>query len=156
MTGMIRIKITARWLVPLLLPLSAAQASVPIKEDNGSPQAVIRAFYRAIANNQPDKAAALFSFKLLELDDAAQIAAFRKELQESFAEEFNAIAQDYPKVELIRITRLDTLPDELAPYKTNCHAFKIDDSISEKHGGVEWSLCNENNRWKIMFLLSTE
>jgi len=140
----------------LLLVFGATVQAEPIKEDKDNPQAVIRAFYQAIASNQPDKAAALFSFSLLQLADESDIAAFREELKNSFAEEFNLIAQDYPKIELISITQLKTLPDELVQYPATCHAYKIDDSISQAHGGVEWSLCNEKDGWKIMFLLSTE
>jgi len=149
-----RIKIRLLALLPLML--GAAGQADEIKEDKNNPQAVIRAFYQAIANNQPDKAAALFSFSLLQLADEGDIAAFREELKNSFDEEFNLIAQDYPKIELIRITQLKNLPDELAGYQATCHAFKIDDSISEPYGGVEWSLCKEQDGWKIMFLLSTE
>jgi len=147
---------TNRLLALLLLIMSAAGQANEIKEDKNNPQAVIRAFYQAIASNQPDKAAALFSFSLLQLADKSDIAAFREELKNSFAEEFNLIAQDYPKIELISITQLKTLPDELVQYQATCHAYKIDDSISQAHGGVEWSLCNEKDGWKIMFLLSTE
>jgi len=140
----------------LLLIIGTVVQANEIKEDKNNPQAVIRAFYQAIASNQPDKAAALFSFSLLQLADESDIAAFREELKNSFAEEFNLIAQDYPKIELISITQLKTLPDELVQYQATCHAYKIDDSISQVHGGVEWSLCNEKDGWKIMFLLSTE
>jgi len=148
--------ITFNAMFALLLMISTAVQASEVNEKKNSPQAVIRAFYQAIAHNQPDKAAALFSFTLLGLDNEQDIAAFRKELQEAFAEEFNVIAQDYSKIKLIRIARLKTLPEELEPYKNRCHAFKIDDSISAQHGGVEWSLCNEKDGWKIMFLLSTE
>jgi len=140
----------------LLLIVAAVSQAASIEEDKDNPQAVIRAFYQAIASNQPDKAAALFSFSLLQLADKSDIVVFREELKDSFTEEFNLIAQDYPKIELVSITQLKTLPDELVQYQATCHAYKIDDSISQAHGGVEWSLCNEKDGWKIMFLLSTE
>jgi len=143
-------------LVSLMLIFSAVVQANEIKEEQDSPQAVIRALYQAVAANQPDKAAELFSFKLLQLDDEAQIEAFRQELQDSFANEFRMLAQDYPPIKLISIKQLDNLPEELVQYKTSCHAFKIDDSISQPHGGVEWSLCKEKDGWKIMLLLSTE
>jgi len=153
---MMHFRMKVRLLALLPLMLSAAAQANEIKEDTNNPQAVIRAFYQAIANNQPDKAAALFSFSLLQLADESDIAAFREELKNSFAEEFNLIAQDYPKIELISITQLKTLPDELLHYQAKCHAYKVDDSISKPQGGVEWSLCKEQDGWKIMFLLSTE
>jgi len=147
---------TNRLLALLWLIISAAGQADEIKEDKSNPQAVIRAFYQAIASNQPDKAAALFSFSLLQLADESDIVAFREELKNSFAEEFDLLAHDYPKIELISIAQLKTLPDELRQYQATCHAYKIDDSISQAHGGVEWSLCNEKDGWKIMVLLSTE
>jgi len=148
--------VLVRLLALLLVFVGAVQADEIKKRKQHSPQAVIRAFYQAIAGNQPDKAAALFSFALLQLDDEAQVAAVREELKDAFAEEFKMLAQDYPSIELIRITQLKDLPEELLKYKSRCHAFKIDDSISEQYGGVEWSLCEEKDGWKIMFLLSTE
>jgi len=153
---MMHFRTNVRLLALLWLIVSAAGQADEIKEDKGGPKAVVRAFYQAIASNQPDKAAALFSFSLLQLTDESDIAAFREELKNSFAEEFKVLAQDYPKIELISITQLKTLPDELLQYPATCHAYKIDDSISQAHGGVEWSLCNEKGGWKIMFLLSTE
>jgi len=148
--------ICAHWFVLLTLCIGlTVQASEPLKEDKSSPQAVIRLFYQAIANNQPDKAAALFSFKLLGLDDDAQVAAFRKELEMSFAEEFEILSAEHPKIKLIDMTQLKTLPEELAQYPA-CRSFKINDSVNEAQGGVEWSLCKEQGGWEIMFLLSTE
>jgi|GEM_PF-1529117 len=136
---------------------SLSQAIEPASKKVNSPQAVIRAFYQAVAANQPDKAAELFSFSLLSFDDEAQMAAFREELSATFADEFTLLSHNHPKaIELIDIEQLKSLPDELTKHPGPCHAFKINDNISQEHGGVEWSLCQEKEGWKMMFLLSTE
>jgi len=140
----------------LLTGLLLASLPAGAEQTGKTPEEVIRRFYQAIADSQAETASALFSFALLQLDDPEQESAFRADLTEAFSEEFSTLARDYPKIELINIRPLTTLPEELVQYGKNCRSFHIDDNISQSQGGVEWSLCEEKDGWKIMFSLSTE